>query len=347
MTIPGLGLLRSPDDVDRPAGAVEVPPLHSPAPDRVDESLGQHVNDLLIAWVGRLGTFASPPDHVFVGDYGRFAMLVHPDTDDPDRLLLAAQCMAALFAVDDYYCDDERSGAVPALLGPRLGLAQSALDPAHLVGPHAAELENALRADPVLVGLRSYIEHVAVYASPAQLARVRHETVAMFLTMTEEAAWRAAGEVPSVWKYLAHRQPNSFLPCMTLIDVIGGYELPAAVYADPAVRRATTLAGSATIIANDLYSMAKEGIPEIGDFNLPTVVAAERGCPLQEAVEISVRIHDDVVRAFEDAGQQLLRRASPELARFLAGLRGWIGGSREWHARSGRYRSAPILEARR
>jgi 2-methylisoborneol synthase len=324
---------------------VVVPPLYCPDPVRIDESLGTHVNDLLLAWIDELGTFPSRPDHVHTGQYGRFAMLVHPDTDDPDRLLLAAKCIAALFGVDDYYCDDERSGSDPALLGPRLGLAQSALDPAHLTGLHAAELEAALRADPILVALRSYIEHAAGYASPAQLARIRHETVAMFLTMNEEAAWRASGAIPSVWKYLAHRQPNSFLPCMTLIDVVGGYEIPATVYAHPAVRRATALAGSATIIANDLYSMAKERVPEIGDFNLPTVLVAERGCSLQDAVEISVGIHDDVMRAFEATARELLRDSSPELARFLAGLRAWIGGSREWHARSGRYHSAPLLTA--
>jgi 2-methylisoborneol synthase len=322
-----------------------VPPLYCPDPVRVDESLGEQVNDLLIAWVEGLGTFPSPPRHVHTGQYGRFAMLVHPDTDDPDRLLLAAQCIAALFAVDDYYCDDERSGSDPALLGPRLGLAQTALDPAYLVGPHAADLDRAIQADPILLGLRSYVDHVARHASPAQLARVRHETVAMFVTMAEEAAWRISGQLPPVWKYLAHRQPNSFLPCMTLIDIVGGYELPAAVYNDPAVRRATTLAGSATIIANDLYSLAKERIPEIGDFNLPTVVAAEYGCTLPEAVRISAGIHDQVVHAFEDAVHHLLPSASPALARFLGGLSAWIGGSREWHARSGRYHLVPMAAA--
>jgi len=60
-----------------------------------------------------------------------------------------------------------------------------------------------------------------------------------------------------------------------------------------------------------------------------------------------ISIHDDVVRAFEDAVQRLLRHASPELVRFLAGLRAWIGGSRERHARSGRYHPAPILTTRR
>ena len=322
-----------------------VPPLYCPDPVRVDESLGEQVNDLLIAWVDGLGTFPSPPRHVYTGQYGRFAMLAHPDTDDPDRLLLAAQCLAALFAVDDYYCDDERSGSDPALLGPRLGMAQTALDPAYLVGPYAAELDGTIQADPILLGLRSYADHVARYASPAQLARVRHETVAMFVTMSEEAAWRISGQVPTVWKYLAHRQPNSFLPCLTLIDIIGGYEVPAAVYADPAVRRATTLAGSATIIANDLYSLAKESVPEIGDFNLPSIVAAEYNYTLPEAVHVSAAIHDDVVHAFEDAVHLLRPTASPELARFLTGLSAWIGGSREWHAHSRRYHPAPLAAA--
>jgi hypothetical protein len=72
---------------------------------------------------------------------------------------------------------------------------------------------------------------------------------------------------------------------MTLIDVIGGYELPPVIYARPQVRRATMLAASASIILNDLYSMAKESEPGIGDGGLP-------------------------------------------------------GGSREWHATSGRYASS-------
>jgi 2-methylisoborneol synthase len=51
------------------------------------------------------------------------------------------------------------------------------------------------------------------------------------------------------------------------------------------------------------------------------------------------------VREFEDAQHQLMADASPELKRFLSGLRDWIGGSREWHRNSGRYRIAPLLPA--
>lgn len=124
-----------------------IPALHCPEPVRVDEGLGAEVNERLVAWVERVGIFPGRLDFVRRCDYGRYAMLIHPDTDDPDRLLLAAQCMAALFAVDDCYCDDERTGSDTAVLGNRLTLAQTALDPAYLVGPwgYQDQLGEALR----------------------------------------------------------------------------------------------------------------------------------------------------------------------------------------------------------
>jgi 2-methylisoborneol synthase len=314
--------------------------LYCPEPVRVDEDLGAEVNDRLLDWVDEVGIFPGKHDHVRACDYGRYAMLIHPDTDDPDRLLLAAQCMAALFAVDDYYCDDERTGSDPVLIGPRLTLAQVALDPTYLVTDHATQLDAALNTDPVLVALRSYIDRVARFATPAQVSRVRHETVAMFVTMSGEAGWRITGRTPPTWEYLAARQANSFLPCMTLVDIIGGYELPAAVYSHPLVRRATMLAASTSIILNDLYSMAKESEPGIADYSLPLVIAAERGCSLREATAHAAAIHNRLMRNFEEARTRLTATfGSPELEWYLTGLHAWLGGSREWHGSSGRYRS--------
>jgi 2-methylisoborneol synthase len=156
--------------------------------------------------------------------------------------------------------------------------------------------------------------------------------------MSGEAGWRLTGWTPSAWEYLAARQANSFLPCMTLIDIIGGYEVPAAIYAHPLVRRATMLAASASIILNDLYSMAKESKPGIGDYNLPIVIAAESGCSLQEATDRSAAVHDELVRSFEAMRRRLtVMFPVPALERYLAGLYAWLGGSREWHRTSGRY----------
>ena len=292
-----------------------------------------------MVWVERIGIFAGHLDHVRACNYGRYAMLIHPDTDDPDRLLLAAQCMAALFAVDDQYCDDERTGSDAAELGCRLGLAQSALDPVYILDKeYAAQFEEAMKTDPVRVGLTAYIDRVAEYGTPAQVDRVRLGAVTMFIPMSWEASWRVKGGYPPVWEYLAVRQANSFGPCMTLIDLIGGYEVPAAVYSLPAVRRATMLAGTASIILNDLYSMEKESQPGIGDGGLPVLIAAESGCSLQEATNRTAVIHDDLMREFDAAQKELTATVpSVELWRYLAGLHAWLGGSREWHSKSARY----------
>lgn len=197
----------------------------------------------------------------------------------------------------------------------------------------------ALASDPVLVGLRAYMTRVTEFATPAQVARVRHEIIAMFVTMTAEAAWRINGITPALWEYLAQRQINSFLPCMSLIDIIGGYELPANVYSSPAVRRVTTLAASATIIANDLYSAPKESRAQVGDFNLPLLLANQPGCSIEHAMKQSVAIHDEVVRLYEAAEQEVLADASPLLKRYLAGVKNWVAGSLEWHRHSGRYQT--------
>lgn len=314
-----------------------VPPLHCPTPRRIDESLALQVEDRLMRWIEKTGIFAGQLQKIRASGFGRLAMLCHTDTDDPSRLLLSAQCIAALFAVDDYYCDDESTGSIPALVGPRLTVALAALEPVHLTERYRPDLEAALNRDPVLVGLRAYMARVAEFATPAQIARVRHEIIAMFVTMTAEAAWRINGITPALWEYLAQRQANSFLPCMSLIDVIDGYELPANVYSSPAVRRVTTLAASATILANDLYSARKESLAQLGDFNLLRLMANEQGCSIQQAMKLSAAIHDDVVRQYEAAEKELLVDASPLLKRYLAGVKSWVAGSLEWHRHSGRY----------
>lgn len=322
---------------------VRIPRLHCPEPFRINESLGREVNDRLVSWAERIGIYPGQLDELRAKNYGRFAMLIHPDTDDLDRLLLAAQGLTAEFAVDDQYCDDERTGSDPSELGCRLALAQSAMDPVYILDKkYDAQLQEAMKADPVRVGLTAYMDRVAEYGTPAQVDRARLGTVTMFIPMNWEAGWRVKGGLPPVWEYLATRQANSFGPCLTIIDVVGGYEVPGPVYSLPAVRRATMLAGNASIILNDIYSMAKEREPGIGDGGLPDIIAAdEEGCSLQEAVDRTAVIHDDYVRALEVAQRELMATVpSPELWRYLQGLFGWLGGSHEFHRGIGRYNSA-------
>ncbi|MDI1460882.1 family 2 encapsulin nanocompartment cargo protein terpene cyclase [Catellatospora sp. KI3] len=328
------------DAPSRGRGGSAVPSLYCPPVFRDDPALGEEVNDRLIAWAERVGIYADRLDSLRATDLGRMTMLCHPDTDDPDRLLAAAKCATAEWATDDAYCDDPTAGAAPDLIGPRLALASAAVDLAHLPLRYGPDLDRAMRADPVLVALRSSVSHLSDYAADSQLHRLSHEIAGLFLGYEAEAGWRVAGRIPPVWEYLTARQLNSFLPCLAVIDAVGGYELPTAVYAQPSVRRAVKLAALASTLVNDLYSMAKEGRGNGLDFSLPTVIAAEDGCSPQQAVERAAAVHDELVHTFEAEAAVLSAAGPPQLRRFLTGVWAWLGGNREWHHTSQRYRGA-------
>jgi hypothetical protein len=65
----------------------------------------------------------------------------------------------------------------------------------------------------------------------------------------------------------------------------------------------------------------------------------EHKCSIEQAMQLSANVHDDVVRLYETAEQQLLANASPLLKRYLAGVKIWVAGSLEWHRHSGRYQT--------
>ncbi|MGV9545425.1 family 2 encapsulin nanocompartment cargo protein terpene cyclase [Nocardia beijingensis] len=327
-------------------GQDPIPPLYCPPPLRDDPALAAAVNTGIVDWARDIGLYEGRLNELRDADFGRLIMLAHPDCDNADLLLAAAKCAVSEWSVDDYYCEEDADDRAPdgtpssaeAELGPRLELAAAAMDPVHLPARYVAQLESALEADPILRAFRTSFEHLARYARPAQLARLRTEIAGWFIALGAEAGWRAAGRMPPVWEYLTNRQPHSFLPCMAPTDVVGGYELGAAEYTDPAVRRVVTTAALASQMVNDLYSMAREDLSNGREFNLPTVLAAEERCSRREAVLRTAEVHDELVHRFEREAAPLAAVGSPELRRFLAGLWAWMGGNRAWHADSKRYR---------
>ncbi|WP_131738724.1 family 2 encapsulin nanocompartment cargo protein terpene cyclase [Actinomadura roseirufa] len=326
---------------ERPWGDGSAPPLYCPAPERVDETLSAEVEARLASWARDMGFQDHEIDALGGARFGHLVTLAHPDTDDPDALLIAAQLNAAWWAADDYYADDTALGAVPAQLPPRLALAMAAMDPVPAVGSFTPPLERTLRDDLVLRMLDSAVGHMRRHSTPAQVQRVCYSTFAMFVSWTAYAAWRETGVHPPAWQYLATRQHDTFYTSMTLIDIVGGYEVPANLYYEPDVRRAAFQAGTASVIVNDLLSVAKDAADEKPVCNLVLLIAADRDCSVGEATEIAVGVHNDLVRDFEAAHRDLAAVPSPELQRFLRGLRAWMGGGFEWHTTSPRYATSP------
>jgi 2-methylisoborneol synthase len=311
--------------------------LYCPPALRDDKALGEEVNDRLVDWAGQVGIYPGQLDRVRAANFGRLMMLTHPATDDPDRLLAASKCVLAEWSTDDHFLDDESLGADAKVIGSRLGITYAAVDPVDLPVSYVPQLDQALSDEPVAVAYRSAFDHLAQYATATQVARLRHELSVMFMAYNHEANWRSAGRIPPVWEYLTHRHENSFLPPMVLVDPIAGYELPSVEFADRRVRRVFCLAGSASVILNDLYSMSKESDM---DFDLPKVITAEEKCSSQEAIERSVQIHNELMHTFVAEAAVLSQLGSPALKRFLADIWAWLGGNREWHSTTERYHGA-------
>jgi 2-methylisoborneol synthase len=336
------------ETVPRPAGppsasqetasgsGLHVPELYCPDAERDDPALGDLVNERLVEWAAEIGIFAGRLERLRAHNFGRLFMLAHPECDDPDRLLIAARCGLAEWAVDDHWVD-EGEDTDPMLLAPRLAMAHAVVDPVRLPPRYMGRFEEVVAREPVLRAFRSALDHLAGISSAVQLARLRHELACMFVGYGQEAQWRASGRRPEVWEYLLHRYENAFYPCMVLIDPVDGYELPAHEFADTRVRRVYLYAGVANVLLNDIYSMHKE---DPTDTNLPTVIAAEEGCSLQEAIYRAATIHDEMMRTVEAECAALSALGSPQLRRYVKGLWNWMGGSKRWHATSPRYSGA-------
>jgi 2-methylisoborneol synthase len=312
----------------------EVPELFCPGPLRDDAALGEHVNELVVGWAEQVGIYPGRLDRLRAANFGRLLMLAHPACADPDRLLAATKCVVAEWATDDYYVDEVSLGADPAVVGSRLAKLHAIVDPAPLPARYAPQLDAYRDSEPIASAFRAAMQHLARYTSVTQMARFQHQMSILYVAWNHEADWHRNGRTPAVWEYLVQRHLNSYLPPMILIDVLAGYELPPTEFYDPRVRRAFTLAGDANVLLNDLHSGAQESDT---DHNLPRVIRAEDNCSPRQAINKTVRIHNELMRTFVAEAAALSLVGSPMLRRFFADTWAWLGGSREWHATTRRY----------
>ncbi|WP_157430209.1 terpene synthase family protein [Actinomadura oligospora] len=302
-------------------------------PLRDDRGLADRVNERLMEWAEK-EVELYPDDELramfLAFDPGRSVVMCHPDSASFEHLVAAGMLYIGENAVDDYFCEPDLGGT-PDGLGARLLVAQTAIDPLHTAKEQVPKWLAGIASHPALRCMRSAMNYFERIATPAQAHRYRHDICNLYLGYCAEAACIQTGRTPAVWEYLAHRQFNNFRPCLTITDAVGGYELPAGMFARPDVQRATGLASNASTIVNDLFSLRKEMAQERVHHSLPTVIADEEGCDIDEAFQKTIDIHNELMDDFESLSA-LLAPTDPVLARYLAGLSNWVAGNHEWHS---------------
>src|SRR5262249_20361078 len=115
----------------------------------------------------------------------------HPACNDPDRLLAATKCVVAEWAADDYYVDEVSLGADPAIVGSRLAKLHAVVDPAPLPARYQPQLDAYRREEPIATAFRTAMQHLARYASSAQLGRFQHQMSILYVAWNQEADWHA------------------------------------------------------------------------------------------------------------------------------------------------------------
>ncbi|WP_370269605.1 terpene synthase [Streptomyces sp. V4I8] len=228
-------------------------------------------------------------------------------------------------------------GALPEVAAVRLAGLLPYLEEPQSVAPYQFNEPTREAGSPVACAVRDALHHANVLGTPAQVGRLRREYVAMCLAMAGESSYRVAQRTPTLWEYLAQRPFNGAMACLAAIDVAEGYELSARDYDRPDVRALTLLASSLILHVNDLYSSHKESVSRARTTSLPTLFCTELGRTTEEAVSEVVRLHNQQMQIYLAREEEIAAYASPELSRYLTGLRGWIGGSLQWHAMTGRY----------
>ncbi|MGW0916105.1 family 2 encapsulin nanocompartment cargo protein terpene cyclase [Streptomyces sp. NPDC002784] len=303
-------------------------PAVPPDPRKVTE-----VDLRLEAWARGLDLFPRAWSGDFTGfRFGRAVVLQHPGAADLERLTAAGKLLLAENVVDSCYCEvSEGRGASARGLGGRLVIAQSALDPYHGTPETEEQWRLGVQADGPLRAYHWALKDYAAFATPSQTDRLVHDIARLHLGYLGEAAWAETAYLPRVWEYLTMRQFNNFRPCLSLVDAVDGYELPAALHARPEIQRVTALACNATTIVNDLYSFTKELASDPTHLNLPVVVDANERCGLKAAYLESVEIHNRIMAAFEEEAAAV-SALSPVVARYTEGLAAWVAGNHEWHA---------------
>ncbi len=309
---------------------VALPELYCPFPSTISEH-ADAVHRETVEWVRRFELL--PNERAYrlfrVTNIGRLAARFHPDALQGELRLLS-DWYAWMFLRDDR-CDESEVGEQPEHL---------AAEDARFLEILEGE-EPTKRDEPLAHALHDLRRRLYPRATAAWKRRFVRTVKDHFRSSLWEATNRARGVVPDLETYTRMRRiTGGILVDLDLIEVVEGLKLPPEVQEHLTVRSMARASNNVTCWANDLFSLEKE--LERGDVhNLVVVLRHAEELTLQEAVDLSVQMHNAEVRRFIELESQLPTfggTVEANLARYVAALRARMRGNLDWARESGRYR---------
>lgn len=272
---------------------------------------------------------------------GRFAILMgccHPTASREDLRLLTD------FIICFFYWDDQFDCTQDGLLDSK---TQGVIAPLDFIREQNELAKNVLRGLPpphrnswLLNELEEIRARFARRMPEAWMQRFYRSMCDYLDSTVREADLRHRRLMPDVETYLKlHRLTAGIYPVLDLAEISEGTCVPQEVWDSPLFQQTLEAAVDATAMANDVLSLEHE-LRDPGHLNMVLVLKEHQGMTLQEALEQTAVMHDDLMRRFlELQGQVCKSEAMDEqLRRALHGVRRWIRGHMDWASMTWRYK---------
>lgn len=313
---------------------LHIPPFYCPIPPAVHPDL-ERIDERSIDWFRSFGVFTGDTglDILRSWHHPELAARAHPE-EDPERVQLMAD-LVHWTIFDDAAIDGDNTHTADTEAKAAGGFAALA---AKLVRMLEAPDAPLLPASPWVEALMDIRRRLDKLATPAQTLR----WVGAFREYLLAAAWRHTfrkmQKLPSLADYVTLRTPDGGVQLyVALADVIGGYYLTDEELAHRQIRALTEMALTLIAWDNDLFSHYKESLTEDPCINLINVIAAERGCTLQDGVFLAMAMRDRVMVRYIVVRDRAVRCHSEPVRRYVTCLDRWIASNIDMSANSFRY----------
>lgn len=305
-----------------------IPKVSFPFPGRLHPEW-KAIEQGTLDWALSFDLVSSPADERRIRDalFGKALARMYP-SGPVERVLSISLLSILWFVFDDRVVEPSSSQGAYELLERALIMDEIARDP-------ASEPDSA---DPYHRAYRDVWKRFRRLATPGQAVRMQRAMLGTLLSCaTEKVAVDQRIPLPGP-VYRRVRHGTSLLSTfVTFMEVVGQFEVPLHVHADPEVQELIRTGISVFTTMNDIYSCpidARRGHA----MNLPSVLARERRCSLQEGIDLAVaELRADTDRFLRLADRLTGRENLPPLIEAIkdanAGINVWYHETRRYDPR--------------